>query len=122
MRARNSNRSSATRGADCSAKVVVNDLHRRVQRQCDQAKRGAGEQQEAVADDIDRRLHDAVEDTETDIAPSQPQIDRAAEIHQCEAYRYRIEERRLLHQMIVIMGLPLGAVVDATVELGTART
>src|SRR3954468_3205254 len=96
---------------------AVEDVGGRVDGQAEQAQ-GRGEMgEEAPADDVDGRLNEAVEDSEADIGPGEPEIDAAAEAHQRKRQRDRVEQGRLLHQMVVVVRLPLHLRLDHAVEI-----
>jgi hypothetical protein len=90
-------------------------------RQPGQAERREGEHRQAIADHVGGALNQAVDDAKADIAPRQPIVDAATEIHEGEGQRDRIKDRRLFHQMIVIVGFPLRLGGRLALQVDAAR-
>src|SRR5690349_21997751 len=84
----------------------------------EQHYRGADEQGEPQQDSIDGRLDEAVDDAEADIGPRQSSRGPVALSGQGQSEGDRIEQRRLLHEMVVIIGLPARLRRKAIEKLG----
>src|SRR5947209_5118510 len=112
---------SSSRPASSDDSAIMQDSEARVHRQAKEAQRGENPAGEPVKHDVHCALDQAVQDAKADITPREPIIDPAAEIHQRERDGDRVEDRRLLEQMIVIVRLPLRGRFGAPFEVVAAK-
>src|SRR3954454_3198126 len=75
------------------ASVGEDKPERRVDGKAHKAERRAQEQQEADPDDVDRRLDDAVDDPEANVAPGEVNVDGRIEAHEYQRKDDRVEDR-----------------------------
>ena len=91
-----------------------------MQRQCHETQCGQRENPKADDHAIDGDLDDAVRDPQKNIGPGDRCVDACALLHQREAQRDGIEDRRLFKQVIIIVRRPLRLGFDPRLEIGTA--
>jgi glutamate-5-semialdehyde dehydrogenase len=71
-----------------------------------QHQRRQHEEREAKLDPVHQRLHQAVHHPQPHVRPGQRQVDRAALACDRRRQAHRVEQRRLLQQVVVVVGLP----------------